>query len=89
MFQDLLLAEFVVADLTIDNSNVRYEIGVSLVRLAASPVARDRRSLQRAADLGEHRAHLRADGLDRDNDDKRNEARDQRIFDCCHAILVA
>jgi len=28
MFQDLLLAEFVVADLTIDNPNVWYEIGV-------------------------------------------------------------
>jgi tetratricopeptide (TPR) repeat protein len=28
MFQDLLLAEFVVADLTIDNPNVCYEIGV-------------------------------------------------------------
>src|SRR3954470_1010779 len=28
MFQDLLLAEFVVADLTVDNSNVWYEIGV-------------------------------------------------------------
>src|ERR1700753_2674334 len=28
MFQDLLLAEFVVADLTLDNPNVWYEIGV-------------------------------------------------------------
>lgn len=28
MFQELLLAEFVVADLTLDNSNVWYEIGV-------------------------------------------------------------
>src|SRR5690349_20095269 len=28
MFQDLLLAEFVVADLTLDNPNVCYEIGV-------------------------------------------------------------
>ena len=28
MFQDLLLAEFVVADLTVDNPNVWYEIGV-------------------------------------------------------------
>lgn len=28
MFQDLLLAEFVVADLTMDNPNVWYEIGV-------------------------------------------------------------
>ena len=28
MFQDLLLAEFVVADLTLDNANVWYEIGV-------------------------------------------------------------
>src|SRR4029077_16071973 len=28
MFQDLLLAEFVLADLTIDNPNVWYEIGV-------------------------------------------------------------
>lgn len=28
MFQDLLLAEFVVADLTIDNPNVWYELGV-------------------------------------------------------------
>ncbi len=28
MFQDLLMAEFVVADLTIDNPNVWYEIGV-------------------------------------------------------------
>jgi hypothetical protein len=28
MFQDLLLAEFVIADLTIDNPNVWYEIGV-------------------------------------------------------------
>jgi tetratricopeptide (TPR) repeat protein len=28
MFQDLLLAEFVVADLTIDNPNVWYEVGV-------------------------------------------------------------
>lgn len=28
MFQELLLAEFVVADLTIDNPNVWYEIGV-------------------------------------------------------------
>ena len=28
MFQDLLLAEFVVADLTLDNRNVWYEIGV-------------------------------------------------------------
>jgi hypothetical protein len=28
MFQDLLLAEFFVADLTLDNPNVWYEIGV-------------------------------------------------------------
>src|SRR4051812_13913470 len=28
MFQDLLLAEFVVADLTLDNANVWYEVGV-------------------------------------------------------------
>jgi len=28
MFQDLLLSEFVVADLTLDNPNVWYEIGV-------------------------------------------------------------
>ena len=28
MFQDLLLAEFVVADLTLDNANVWYELGV-------------------------------------------------------------
>jgi hypothetical protein len=28
MFQELLLAEFVVADLTLDNPNVWYEIGV-------------------------------------------------------------
>src|ERR1700751_5696361 len=28
MFQDLLLAEFVVADLTLDNPNVWYEIGL-------------------------------------------------------------
>jgi hypothetical protein len=28
MFQDLLLAEFVVAELTLDNPNVWYEIGV-------------------------------------------------------------
>jgi hypothetical protein len=28
MFQDLLMAELVVADLTVDNPNVWYEIGV-------------------------------------------------------------
>src|SRR5262245_46685336 len=28
MFQDLLLAEFVIADATLDNANVWYEIGV-------------------------------------------------------------
>ena len=46
MFQDLLLAEFVVADLTMDNPNVWYEIGVRHALRAGGTVmtyaARDR-----------------------------------------------
>src|SRR5215470_10846759 len=38
MFQDLLLAEFVVADLTLDNPNVWYEIGVRHALRAAGTV---------------------------------------------------
>jgi tetratricopeptide (TPR) repeat protein len=38
MFQDLLLAEFVVADLTVDNPNVWYEIGVRHALRAAGAV---------------------------------------------------
>jgi hypothetical protein len=38
MFQDLLLAEFVVADLTLDNPNVWYEIGVRHALRAAGSV---------------------------------------------------
>src|ERR1700745_2797269 len=38
MFQDLMLAEFVVADLTIDNPNVWYEIGVRHALRAGGPV---------------------------------------------------
>src|SRR3954453_1587299 len=46
MFQDLLLSEFVVADLTMDNPNVWYEIGVRHALRAGGTVmtyaARDR-----------------------------------------------
>ena len=38
MFQDLLLAEFVVADLTLDNPNVWYEIGVRHALCCRRPV---------------------------------------------------
>ena len=46
-------------------------------------------SLQLAADLVEHGADLRADELDGDDNEHRNEARNQRIFNRRHAGFIA
>ena len=47
------------------------------------------RLLERAGDLVEHGADLRADSLDGDDDEHRNQARDQRILDRRHAGFIA
>src|SRR5580704_15237250 len=45
--------------------------------------------LQRVADLGEHGADLAANQRDGGDDEHRNQARDQRIFDRRHTGFVA
>jgi hypothetical protein len=47
------------------------------------------RLLERAGDLVEHGADLRADSLDGDDDEHRNQAGDQRILDRRHAGFIA
>src|SRR5580700_17678 len=45
--------------------------------------------LQRGADLVEHGADLGADQRDGGNDEHRNQARDQRVFDRSHSRFIA
>ena len=47
------------------------------------------RALERVADLAEHRADLGADELDRADDNHCDETCDERVLDCCGAVLVA
>lgn len=69
MFQELLLAEFVVADLTLDNPNVWYEIGVRHALRAGGTVLtyalRDRLPFDIAGQRMQ-RYTLKNGGLDRD-----------------------
>jgi hypothetical protein len=56
------------------------------IRLVGAPLSR---LLERGANLAEHAADTRADRLDGDDDEHRNQARDQRIFDRRHAGFIA
>src|SRR6185437_5292848 len=65
------------------------EVGRFLAASAILTLGTNPRSLERFAHLGEHRADLTADKLDCNDDDERDQARDERVFDRGHAGFVA
>ena len=70
-----------------DSSKTR--VPESTARRPETPAGATALLLQRGADLVEHVADVRAYQLDCDDDEHRNQARNQRIFDRRHTGFIA